>query len=175
MQTSSALRLVDRKLLSAIANGRTPTELEREFVGFTAEEIYVRVREILSSMDVWDEIEQRKLLVMSLQDLKRKVEIQLDAGDHRQVSALKDIILAIDKIASASTKVTEEEIKMIVQEQTAQMVRLISVSFGRVRSLINQQYQDIPLVELDKVFYEEFERNYNSATLEEVAEDNVTT
>lgn len=158
-----SLRLVDRELLTAVANGRTPAELEEEFAGYSAVEIYTRVKEILASFDVWDEQEQRKLLVLSLQDLKRKAEMYLDAADHRQVNALKDVILAIDKIASSSNRATEEEIRAIVREQSAQMIHLIAQSYGRVRSLLSQQYPEIPMVEIDGVFFSEFERNYNMA------------
>ena len=161
MSSKNVLRLADRQLLTAVANGRTPTELEEEFSGYTAIEIYTRVKEILASFDVWSEQEQRKLLVLSLQDLKRRAEAYLDAGDHRQVNALKDVILAIDKIASSSNRVTEEEIKSIVREQAAQMIQLIALSYGRVRSLLAQRFPEIPMVEIDGVFYEEFERNYN--------------
>lgn len=165
MKTSGVLSLVDRRILNAVANGRTPTELEKEFAGFSAEEIYIRVKDILSSMDVWDEIEQRKLLVLSLQDLKKKAEHHMDLSDHRQVNVLKDIILAIDKISSSSARVSEEEIKLLVQEQTLTMIRLISLSFGRVRSLLRQEFPEVSLQRIDGVFYDEFERNYNSAAI----------
>lgn len=155
-----SLSLVDRKILQAASNGKTPTELEKEFAGFSAIEIYARVKELLSNYDVFDEIEQRKLLIVSLKDLKGRVERVLDVSDHRQVNALRDVILAIDKVMGNARKATDEEVQRLIAEQTARMIHLIALSYGRVRDTLSQEFPEIPMEQIDGVFYAELEANY---------------
>lgn len=155
-----SLTLVDRKILSAVSNGKTPTELEKEFAGFSSVEIYARVKELLSGYDVFDEIEQRKLLIHSLQTLKGRVEEVLDVTDHRQVNSLRDVILAIDRVLGNAKKATDEEVQRLIAEQTARMIHLIAISYGRVRDTLSQEFPEIPMEQIDGVFYAELETNY---------------
>lgn len=112
------LSLQDRRLIDLAANGASPEEIENS-LGIPAAEAVVRVREILRSRDVWDEVERRQLLLHSAHKLKAKIEegLDLDSPDHVRtyLATLKMVGEMLDK----SGRLTDEELERVTRAQVS--------------------------------------------------------
>lgn len=148
------LSLLDRKLLDAAAIGMTANEMEEEFF-IPAAQAIGRVRELLAQKNIWDEIEQRKLMAHSL--MQRKAEIEkatIDVENPKHIEAYTKLILAIDRITDKPMKISEEELQRVGQAQAKAMLQMIEMAYGRAKQLLAEDYPYLDLSEIDEKFHE---------------------
>ena len=69
---SKAVSVIDDILLKAAAGGKSGDEIE-EITGIPAAQALNKVKELLASRDVWNEMEQRQLLLAELHELKESL------------------------------------------------------------------------------------------------------
>lgn len=150
--------LVDRKILDMFANGSTPDEVERE-TGIPALSALARARDHLSSIDLWDEVEQRRLLAHSLKQVKAKIESFGDLMDPKLLQSYTNLVTSIDKIQDKARAITDEEMTRLAQAQAQQIVALVSVAYNRVRELLAEEYPEVNVDYITTAFYEAIQEN----------------
>ena len=149
---------MDRKMLDMFANGATPEEVQAETY-VPALTALARVREILASADIWDEMEQRRLLLHSLKKIKEQVEASMDHSDAKIIQAYSNLTNGIDRIQSTARAITDAEMEKLAMAQAQQMIRLIEMSFTHARKLLAEEYPEVDLGRIDSVFYEALKEN----------------
>ncbi len=147
--------LEDKLLLEGAANGLTGEELQDKY-GVPAAEAIVRVRRMLQARDVFDDLEQKKLLMVSLFRVKRKVEAaeaDMDVEDPKVLEAYLKLIQTMNLILRDSGKLTDAELEAAAKAQAKQMLLLIDMAYGRVRHWLEEEYgQVLDVRELDQRF-----------------------
>lgn len=145
-------------MLDLFANGATPQEVEEE-TGVPAMTALARARELLASTDIWDEMEQRRLLLHSLKKIKEQVEASMDHSDAKIIQAYSNLTNGIDRIQSSARAITDAEMEKLAMAQAQQMIRLIEMSFSHARRLLAAEYPEVDLGRIDDVFYEALHEN----------------
>lgn len=134
--------LRDRKLLEAAANGKTGLEMEEEF-GVPAAEAILRVKQLLSSQNAFDEIEQRQLSMVTLKRLRSQIEeFGVDAGNPKHIEAYTKLTLAIDRILGNMANVDEKQLAIVTEANAKAMIRMIETAYGHARDLLKSEYGD---------------------------------
>lgn len=154
----SKLSLLDKELLREAANGWTGTQMEEEH-GAPAAWCVQRVADLLEEFDIWDEIQQRKLVVKSMQRLKEQVESNFDGTDPKMLQSLTNLLGTMEQIMSKAKPVTDAEIEKMAVAQASQIIMIVESSFTRARQLLAKQYPEVDLGEIDAVFYEALREN----------------
>ena len=133
--------LLDRKLLEAASNGASAVEMEEQF-GIPAAQAMLRVKELLENgRNVFDEIEQRQLLVLSLKRMKQQIESAgVDDQNPKAIEAYTKSILAIDRISTKQTQITEAELNTVTQAQARALLGLVETAYARARKLLADEY-----------------------------------
>lgn len=149
---SKGLSLLDRRLLDLASNGYTPDEISQE-VFIPPEQAVGRIKELLASHDIYDEVETRRLAVHSLQKLKGQVEAAMDPANPKAVEALTKTVLAIDRLQSKTAAISDSELERLAQLQAIQIVQLIELAYGRARQLLADEYPEVDLGRIDDVFH----------------------
>lgn len=152
----SRVSLLDKRILDLFANSYTPEQVEEE-LGVPAVQAVTRARELLASVDVWDEVEQRRLLAHSLKKVKEAVESQMDPTDPKLLQSYTNLVSTIDKVQDKVRRVTDEEIEKLAQAQARNMLRMIEAAYFRARELLSNEYPEIDLGRIDTVFYDALE------------------
>lgn len=148
--------LLDRRLLEYAANGTSGKEIEQE-IGIPAATALLRIREMLEdSRNAFNEIEQRQLLVLSLKRLKEQVEnAGVDDQNPKHIEAVTKLVLAIDRISTNQTRISEEELNTVTRVQARALLRLVESAYARARTLLADEYGAfIDLDMIDKAFEE---------------------
>lgn len=151
---ASQLSLLDRKLLDAAAIGMTGDEMEEEFF-IPAAQAVARVRQLLGQKNIWDEIEQRKLMAHSLMQRKAEIEkVTIDVENPKHIEAYTKLILAIDRITDKPMKISEDELQRVGQAQAKAMLQMIEMAYGRARALLAEEFPFLDLSDADAKFRE---------------------
>lgn len=154
MAKTKTLSVLDRKLLDAAASGATPAEMEEMFY-VPAATAATRVKELLASTNVWDEIEQRQLRVHQLQSLYRQIQdFGFDPGDPKMTQALTNLIGLIDKISTNDQKINEEQLRIVTETHAKALLQLIEMAYSRARALLAEEYPVVDLGRVDDVFHQ---------------------
>jgi hypothetical protein len=147
------LPLQDRRLIDLAANGASPEEIENS-LGIPAAEAVVRVREILRSRDVWDEVERRQLLLHSAHKLKAKIEEGLDLDSPEAVRTYLATLKMVGEMLDKSGRLTEEELERVTQAQAQKMIQLIEAGYGHARRLLAEEFPHVDIDKVDAAFHE---------------------
>jgi hypothetical protein len=150
--------LTDRKIMTLFANGASPEEVEAATYVPAATALQ-RARDILASTDIWDEIEQRRLLLHSLKGIKGRVEDEMDFSDAKVIAAYSNMAKVINEIQTTARAITDDEMDKLARAQASQMIRLIEMSFTHARKLLAEEYPEVDLGRIDTVFYDALREN----------------
>lgn len=148
-----ALTLRDEKLLSLAANGMSGEEIAAE-IGISPEAAVLRVREIISSRDVWDDVEREKLLLQDLYNLKSRLEKNLDAivSDPKMLEGYRRTLDLLGVTLERRSKVNDSDLEKVTQAQARKMLQLIEAGYGRARQLLSAEYADVDTTVIDAAF-----------------------
>lgn len=150
----NSLTIIERKILDAAASGMSPAEISEAYY-MPAEQVVTKVRELLAQRDVWDEIEQRKLLVHSLLRVKGEIErFSIDVSDPKHIEAYTKLVLAIDRISEKQTKITDAELDRVSAAQAVVLVQMVEMAYNRAKQLLAAEYPFITLDVIDEAFNE---------------------
>lgn len=154
---SKELELLDLRLLQAAANGYSPEEMSRKYPSVTPAEAAVRVKEMLASRDIWDEVEKQQLLLHSAYAVKEKMEALLDDLDllddvPKHIDVYVKLLKTMDGILEKRTKLTEAEMEQITRAHARAMMGMIEAGYQRARDLLAQEYPMVDLLEIDAAF-----------------------
>lgn len=150
------IALRDKQLLEAAANHYSGDEMEAKF-GIPAAEAIMVVRRLLASRDVWDEIEQRKLIMGSLYKVKERLEENLDEvlDEPKLLGEYTKLINSLDRMIDKQKTVTDDELRQISAAQSNKMLHLIELAYYRARDLLIAEYGNfIDLKMIDGAFRE---------------------
>lgn len=151
---ANSLSILDRKLLDAAANGMSPAEMEEEFFVPAAQAV-ATVRALLSQRDIWDEIEQRKLMAHSLMQRKSEIErLTIDVADPKHIEAYTKLVLAIDRITDKPMKITDAELERVGQAQAKALLQMIEMAYNRAKQLLTTDFPFLDLTDIDEAFNE---------------------
>lgn len=153
------LELIDLRLLQAAANGYSPEEMARKYPSVTAAEAAVRVKDMLASRDIWDEVEKQQLLLHSAYAVKEKMEALLDDLDllddvPKHIDVYVKLLKTMDGILEKRTKLTQAEMEQITQAHARALMNMVQAGYQHARDLLAQEYPMIDLLEIDAAFNE---------------------
>lgn len=148
----NALSKRDRALIELAAAGYSPDEMENA-TGIPAAQCLMQVRNILSSRDVWTEIERKQLLLHDLYELKNQIQKQnITYIDDKQSSALIKTLRSIGDILERQTALSESEINQITEANARAMIRMISAAFERAKELLREEYPNVDIRQIEAAF-----------------------
>lgn len=148
--------LLDRKLVDAAANGASGDEMEEKF-GIPAAEAVFRVRSVLSNTrSAFDEFEQRQLLLHSLKKMKADIEASgIDVTNPKHIESVTKLVLAIDRVTSNNTKVTDEMLNTVSEAQARRLHTMLETAYGPARDWLRENYGAfIDISAFEEVFLE---------------------
>lgn len=152
---SSELALRDRRLLDGAANNMSGEELA-QISGMPPAQAVTRVREILKSRDIFDEIEKKKLVLHSVYSLKAKIEdyeAQVDIKNPKAAEAYLKVLEALDKMLDKQGKVSEAEMAAAAKAQAGMMAVIITKGYMKARGWLQEEYGGlVKMDELDEIF-----------------------
>lgn len=111
---------IDRRLIKSAARQRTPQEMSEDVLGHLSPAQCVdRVKEIVESMDVWTEVESRRLLMFQMQE-------HLDwLHDNRENDKVLSSIPRMYKLISESLDKSRINLDEVVNMITSTQARLL--------------------------------------------------
>lgn len=118
----------DKQLLDLAAGNATPKEMEQA-TGIPAAQAVQWVKQLLSSRDVWSELERRQLLLHDLYNLKNKLID--DAGDDG--TTLRAIALLSDTL-DKQYAITKEEMEKVSEIHARRMLDMIGSAFQHMET-----------------------------------------
>lgn len=153
MPSKKGLTLRDEKLLSLAANGKSPLEISEE-TGVAPEKVITRIKEIIKSKDLWDDIEREKLLMHSLYDLKDRLERNFDAmvGDPKLLESYRKTLELLGNRLDTRNALNAKDFERITEAQGRRMMKVIEGGYYRARAMLAQQYPQMDLKQIDAAF-----------------------
>lgn len=149
------LSLRDTQLLTAAANGWTGEKMETEF-GIPAAQAIMRVKELLQSLDVFDMLERKKLVLVTAYQLKEKLEneyLTYDEENPKVVEAYLKVIRTISDLLERQGRISEAELELAAKAQSKEIVRIVSEGYGKAKDYLLEHYSGlVDLDELDEHF-----------------------
>lgn len=137
---NNELTLRDKNLIEGAANGLSGDELEARY-GIPAAQAIVRVRELLAAKDVWDQVEQRKLLMHSVFRIKEQIETEMiDTDKPKETEAYLRVINTLSMLLDKQGKISSEELEVVTRAQAKELLRLVEAAYVRARDLLTEEY-----------------------------------
>lgn len=139
-------------LLQAAADGLSPDEMEAKY-GIPAAQCLIIVRDMLKSRDIWSEVEQRRLLLVDLQDLKVKMKSQMEhMHDPKTAAVLLRTMTQMGNILDKQSKISDDELNRVSSVQAKELMRLIVAAFDGAKQYLSAEYPEVPIAEIEEVF-----------------------
>lgn len=155
---STELTLMDSKLLRLAANGKSAAEISEQ-TGVTPEAVLLRVKDLIDSRDVWDDIQREKLLMHSIYDLKERLEANMDAlvGDPKLLESYRRTLELLGQRIEARNHINEADLLKVSEAHGRKMVHVIELGYYKARAALARDYPDVDLLAIDATFSEGIE------------------
>ena len=146
---SKAVSVIDDILLKAAAGGKSGDEIEA-ITGIPAAQALNKVKELLASRDVWNEMEQRQLLLAELHELKESLRTQaIDGGDPDAARTLLRTLEVIGKRLDTQQLVLDENLLKLTMFQQRILLRAMDAALNFAKKELRERYPEVSLSELD--------------------------
>lgn len=146
---SKAVSVIDDILLKAAAGGKSGDEIE-EITGIPAAQALNKVKELLASRDVWNEMEQRQLLLAELHELKESLRVQaIDGGDPDAARTLLRTLEVIGKRLDTQQLVLDENLLKLTMFQQRILLRAMDAALNFAKKELRERYPEVAVGELD--------------------------
>lgn len=145
------LGLMEQRLIEHFATGGTAEEAAVEF-GVSAAEAYQRVKDALSKVDVWTQIEMGKMNVVVLQKMLRKAQDSYDPSNPKSVEANAKLVQAIQKLQSVQFSLSDADIERAAIAQAEKIKIAMTMSYNRVRATLSGEFPAVPIEYIDSIF-----------------------
>jgi hypothetical protein len=146
---SKAVSVIDDILLKAAAGGKSGDEIEA-ITGIPAAQALNKVKELLASRDVWNEMEQRQLLLAELHELKESLRVQaIDGGDPDAARTLLRTLEVIGKRLDTQQLVLDENLLKLTVFQQRILLRAMDAALNFAKKELRERYPEVSLSELD--------------------------
>ena len=152
------LTLRDEKILSLAANGLSGEEIAAE-VGISPEAAVLRVREIISSRDVWDDVEREKLLLQDLYNLKSRLDKKLDdiITDPKMLDGYRKTLETLGQALERRSRVSNADLDKVTEAQARVLIQLVNAGYQAARRALVAEYPDVDVRVIDAKFSEGME------------------
>lgn len=145
----------DKRLLDGAANNFSGEELA-QVSGMPAAQAIARVRELLKSRDVFDQMEKKKLLLHSVYKLKAHIEeydATVDIKNPKAAEAYLKVLESINNMLEKQGRISEEEMETAARAQAGMMAEIITKGYMKARAWLAEEYGAIvKMDELDQLF-----------------------
>lgn len=143
--------LMEQRLIEHFAGGGTAEEAADHF-GVTPAEAYQRVKDSLSRIDIWTEIEMGKMNVIILQKMLRQSQQSYDPSNPKSVEANAKLVQAIDKLQSKQFRLSDADIERAAIAQAEKIKIAMTLSYNRVRATLVKEFPAVPVEYIDSIF-----------------------
>lgn len=153
MATQGALSLLDEKLLDLAANGKSAQEIGKT-TGMSPERALLRVREILASRDVWDDVEREKLLLHDLYTLKAKLGDNLEniITNPQQLDQYRKTLELLSATLEKRSRANNTDLEKVTMAQGRLLIRLIEAGYSAARKMLEAEYPEVDVKVIDSAF-----------------------
>lgn len=151
--SSTEMTLMDRKMLTLAANGKSADEIAEE-TGLAPEKVILRVKELVNSRNVWDSVERENLLLHSIYELKAKLENNMNAliGDPKLLESYRKTLELLGSRLESRSQLNEADLLKISDAHARKMVTLIQSGYYHARSALQREYPEVDLTVIDSAF-----------------------
>lgn len=148
-----ALSARDKALLDAAAKGLSAQEMG-EITGLPPERCKIRVDELLSERNVYDEVQKRQLQEYRLNKFIEQIEEHIDTYglDSKMASVLLNGIKTLGDLVTQSEKITADQLRTITEAQGRALMLLCSNAFVYARQELEKHYPDVNTLLIEQAF-----------------------
>lgn len=155
---SKSLSVIDEVLLRAAAGGKSGDEIEKA-TGIPAAQALEKVKQILSSRDVWTEMEQRQLLLAELHELKDSLRNQaIEGQDPEAARVLLRTLETIGKRLDSQQTVLDENLLKLTHFQQRILLRAMDAALNFAKKELAERYPQMPVHELEDMIADGLQR-----------------
>jgi len=155
---TKAVSVIDDILLKAAAGGKSGDEIE-EITGIPAAQALNKVKELLASRNVWDEMEQRQLLLAELHELKESLRAQaIEGGDPDAARTLLRTLEVIGKRLDSQQLVLDENLLKLTMFQQKILLRAMDAALDFTKKELAERYPQVSYGELDSLVADGLQR-----------------
>lgn len=155
---SKAVSVIDEILLRAAAGGKSGEEIEQA-TGIPAAQALEKVKQLLSSRDIWTEMEQRQLLLAELHELKDSLRAQaIDGQDPEAARVLLRTLEVIGKRLDTQQTVLDENMIKLTQFQQKVLLKAMDAALDFAKKELAERYPQVSVIELDALVADGLQR-----------------
>jgi DNA-binding transcriptional MocR family regulator len=165
---SKEISVIDEILLRAAAGGKSGDEIEK-ITGIPAAQALQKIKQLLSSRDVWTEMEQRQLLLQEMHELKDSLRAAaIEGQDPEAARVLLRTLEVIGKRLDTQQTVLDSNMIKLSMFQQKILMRAMDSALTFAKGELAERYPQIGNVELDELVANGLQR----AKLELMEDDN---
>ena len=147
------LGLMEQRLIEHFATGGTAEDAANAF-GISGAEAYQLVKDALSNVDVWTQIEMGKMNVIVLQKMLRRSQEAFDPNNPKSVEANAKLVQAIQKLQAVQFKLSDADIERAAVANAQRMTEIVRNGYNKARSILVLEYPTVPIAVIDMAFNE---------------------
>lgn len=150
-----ALSARDKALLDAAAKGLSAQEMG-DITGLPPERCKIRVDELLSERNVYDEVQKRQLQEYRLNKFIEQIEEHIDTYglDSKMASVLLNGIKTLGDLVTQSEKITADQLRTITESQARAMIQLFSAATERAKEILMRDYPEVDVLLIEAAITE---------------------
>jgi hypothetical protein len=148
---SKEISVIDEILLRAAAGGKSGDEIEK-ITGIPAAQALEKIKQLLSSRDVWTEMEQRQLLLQEMHELKDSLRAAAIEGQDPEAARvlLRTLEVIGKRLDTQQTVLDANMIKLSIFQQKI-LLRAMDAALDFAKGELAERYPQIGTVELDEL------------------------
>lgn len=150
-----ALSARDKALLDSAAKGLSAQEMS-EVTGLPPERCKIRVDELLSERNVYDEVQKRQLQEYRVNKFIEQIEEHIEnyGLDSKMAGVLLNGIKTLGDLVTQSEKITADQLRVITESQARAMMLLCSTAFQYARTELEREYPNVNVLQIEAAFTE---------------------
>lgn len=152
--SQNAVSLLDETLIKAAASGKSGDEME-QLTGIPAAQAVLHVKQLLSSRDIWSEIERRQLLLFELNELKDSLSQRaIEMRDEDSARLLLKVLQEIGRRLDSERERLDVDIIKLSEYQQRIMLRAMDAALNFAKGELKVRYPEVDKDELDELIME---------------------
>ena len=146
-----ALSARDKALLDSAAKGMSAQEMS-EVTGLPPERCKIRVDELLSERNVYDEVQKRQLQEYRVNKFIEQIEEHIEnyGLDSKMAGVLLNGIKTLGDLVTQSEKITADQLRVITESQARAMIMLFSSATERAKEILMREYPEVDVLLIEQ-------------------------
>ena len=146
-----ALSARDKALLDSAAKGMSAQEMS-EVTGLPPERCKIRVDELLSERNVYDEVQKRQLQEYRVNKFIEQIEEHIEnfGLDSKMPGVLLNGIKTLGDLVTQSEKITADQLRVITESQARAMIMLFSSATERAKEILMREYPEVDVLLIEQ-------------------------